>query len=126
MSKRDLSGALARSVSSAAKQNDDEKFQRAEEYLETKAGKAAPIAPNTPEPKVERKKVVRDTFSFPEDDYQDIKRLQDKLIKQGYAATKSEALRLSLKVALGLKGKDLEEAFLRLEKLKPGRPRARK
>ena len=123
MSKRDLSGALAQTVSSATRRSADKKFDRAEEYLETEAHGAAPIAPNAPKKPEPRKKVVRDTFSFPQDDYQDIRLLQDRMIALGHVATKSEALRLGLKVALALNDQDLEGFFLELEKLKPGRPK---
>ena len=123
MSKRDLSGALAQTVSSATRKSADKKFDRAEEYLETEAQGATPIAPNAPRKSPPRKKVVRDTFSFPQDDYQDIRRLQDRMIALGHVATKSEALRLGLKVALALNDQDLEGFFLELEKLKPGRPK---
>ena len=125
MSKRDLTGALAQTVSSATKADAAKKFDRAEEYLETDAKKAAPIAPNAPSQKLapKRKKVIRDTFSFPQEDYLDIKRLQDRLISMGLVITKSEALRLGLKAALGLDDKALEEQFQELEKLKPGRPK---
>lgn len=123
MSKRDLSGALAQTVSSANKRGASKKFDRAEEYLEKEAQGAAPIAPNAPKKKPARKKVVRDTFSFPQDDYQDIRSLQDRMIALGHVATKSEALRLGLKVALALNDQDLEGFFLELEKLKPGRPK---
>lgn len=123
MSKRDLSGALAQTVAGAKKKGSDQKFERAEQYLETEARGASPIAPNAPKKKPPRKKVVRDTFSFPQDDYQDIRRLQDRMIALGHVATKSEALRLGLKVALALNDQDLEGFFLELEKLKPGRPK---
>ncbi len=125
MSKRDLSGALAQSVSSATKRGAGKKFERAEEYLEKEAQSAAPIAPNAPAARKAppRKKVVRDTFSFPQDDYQDIRHLQDRMIALGHVATKSEALRMGLKAALALNDQDLEGVFLELEKLKPGRPK---
>ena len=123
MSKRDLSGALAQTVSSVSKKGADKKFDRAEKYLESEARGAEPIAPNAPKKAPPRKKVIRDTFSFPQDDYQDIRRLQDRMIALGHVATKSEALRLGLKVAMALNDQDLEGFFLELEKLKPGRPK---
>ncbi len=128
----DLGRALSRSVALVASRAADDRFAadrfaKADAYLEETA--APPIAPNAPAaadgpPAVPaRAKVVRDTFSFPQDDYQLIKAIQDRLIGAGVVATKSEVLRLGLRTLEQLETRALTDGFGQIKKLKPGRPR---
>ncbi|HYE01083.1 MAG TPA: hypothetical protein VEH84_16990 [Alphaproteobacteria bacterium] len=123
--KFDLGGALARTVAAAAKPED--RFAKAESFLESRS--LPPIAPNAPRleepppaPKPPREKVIRDQFSFPEEDHALLAILQKKLLGVGTVATKSELVRLGLAVLDSMAPQEVAEAHAKLRKLKPGRP----
>lgn len=126
--KRDLGKALDVSLAKADAGRLADRAERAERYLNEEGRQAEPIAPNAPRPpaakpvRPKRKPVVRDTFSFPEEDYALIGTLRDRLMGAGVAATKSELLRLGLLTLAELSGPELAEAYARVRKLKPGRP----
>lgn len=94
----------------------EERFSRADVALgsaqnEVKSSKAGT-----------RKKVIRDNFSMPENDYALIEEIRERLIKDhAIVRNKSEILRAGLKVLQTLNSGELLDAAEKVELLKPGR-----
>jgi hypothetical protein len=85
---------------------------------------AKPEKKHKKEKKVESKvKVVRDSFTMPQADYDLIAVLKQKALKSGLHVKKSELLRASLKVLVKLSAAQLNRAISGLEKIKTGRPK---
>lgn len=89
--------------------------------LDAKPKKAAEKAP-VAEKKNERAKVVRDSFTFPESDYQKISELKKSCLALGVHAKKSEILRAGLVLLSQLSGEELKKTISAVEKIKTGRP----
>lgn len=68
-------------------------------------------------------KVVRDSFSMPQADYDLIAALKQKALKTGLHVKKSELLRASLQVLSKLSAAQLKRVVSGLEKIKTGRPK---
>ena len=95
----------------------NERFARAEVAL----GEAQPSS-RAPRRKA-RAKVVRDTFSMPEDDYGIIEEVRQRLIREhATVKNKSEVLRAGLRLLQTLDSEDLLQAAEDVVSLKPGRP----
>ena len=68
------------------------------------------------------KKVVRDNFSMPAQDYALIEEMRERLIRDhNLARNKSEVLRAGLLALAGMNRSELAEAIARVQVLKPGR-----
>lgn len=89
------------------------KFENAESVLEQ---------PNTKDVEEKPKKVVRDSFTFPEEDINLIGELKGRYLKQAINATKSEIVRAGLHALSQMDDKELVEILQQLEKVKTGRP----
>lgn len=68
-------------------------------------------------------KVVRDSFTMPQADYDLIADLKQKALKAGLHVKKSELLRASLQALSKLTAVQLKRALSGLEKIKTGRPK---
>lgn len=68
-------------------------------------------------------KTIRDTFTLPEDDYVIIKHSRKRLLKQEISVTKSEIIRIGLKVLQEMSDKDLKDCYNLIKKVKIGRPK---
>ncbi|MDD5056949.1 MAG: hypothetical protein PHQ60_03675 [Sideroxydans sp.] len=68
-------------------------------------------------------KVVRDSFTMPQADYDLIAELKAKALKSGLHVKKSELLRVSLQALSKLGEAQLKKAISGLEKIKTGRPK---
>lgn len=76
------------------------------------------------EKKAESKvKVIRDSFSMPQADYDLIAALKQKALQGGLHVKKSELLRASLQALSKLSVVQLKRAISSLEKIKTGRPK---
>ncbi len=82
-----------------------------------------------PKPEVEKvakskkaSKVIRDSFTFPETDYQKISELKKTCLALGVNAKKSEILRAGLHALDSLDKDRLKDLISRIEKIKTGRP----
>jgi hypothetical protein len=71
----------------------------------------------------EKVKVVRDSFSMPQADYDLIAALKQKALQGGLHVKKSELLRASLQTLSKLSVAQLKRAVSGLEKIKTGRPK---
>ena len=67
-------------------------------------------------------KVIRDSFTFPESDYQKISELKKSCLAIGVNAKKSEILRAGLHALVALEKEKLRELISKIEKIKTGRP----
>ncbi|NNM83520.1 MAG: hypothetical protein HKL98_13095 [Burkholderiales bacterium] len=67
-------------------------------------------------------KVKRDSFTFPESDYEKISELKKTCLAMGINAKKSEILRAGLHALAALDQEGLKSMVSRVEKIKTGRP----
>lgn len=74
--------------------------------------------------KTAKAKVIRDSFSFPEDDYLKITELKKTCLAEGIHVKKGELLRAGLKLLANLSIDELKQAVEQVEKVKTGRPSA--
>ena len=87
------------------------------------AKKASSVkAKPAPEQKVKKPKLVRDSFTFPKDEYQAIAGLKQKALGLNHSAKKSEILRAGLMLLNGLNDKAFLSALAKVPALKTGRP----
>lgn len=134
--KINLKSALAASIG-AEQQSVADRFKRAESLLGEKAPEPQAEPPAslqetlasdqaTPRklpaalPKIER--VIRDSFTMPENDHRRIAELQERCLQAGVAVTKSEIVRAGLIALQKLPLADLRQYVEAVEKMKPGRP----
>ena len=68
-------------------------------------------------------KVVRDSFTMPQNDYAKIGELKQACLKAGIHAKKSELLRAGLHALCKLNALQLKQAIMRMEQIKTGRPK---
>ena len=87
------------------------------------AKKASSVkAKPAPEQKVKKPKLVRDSFTFPKDEYQAIAGLKQQALGLNHSAKKSEILRAGLMLLNGLNDKAFLSALAKVPALKTGRP----
>jgi hypothetical protein len=84
--------------------------------------KAATSAQPAAETKPKKPKLVRDSFTFPKDEYQAIAGLKQKALGLKHSAKKSEILRAGLKLLNSLNDKAFLAALTNVPALKTGRP----
>lgn len=90
---------------------------------------AKPSVKDAPRPdakkqkKEHKKKVVRDSFTMPQNEYQKIAEIKAICLKARMHVKKSEVLRAGLKALAGLNATQLKRALSELEKIKTGRPK---
>jgi len=88
------------------------------------------VAAEKPEKKIkkekkaeEKVKVVRDSFTMPQIDYDLIAEIKQKALKVGLHVKKSELLRAGLQALSKLNSAQLKQTISNLEKIKTGRPK---
>ena len=84
--------------------------------------KAATTAQPAAETRLKKPKLVRDSFTFPKDEYQAIAGLKQKAHGLKHSAKKSEILRAGLKLLSSLNDKAFLAALANVPALKTGRP----
>lgn len=85
--------------------------------------KAAPQPAAKKTKKEHKVKVVRDSFTMPQSEYQKIAEIKAVCLKARMHVKKSEVLRAGLKLLAGLNAAQLMRALGNLEKIKTGRPK---
>lgn len=115
--KKDMRKALGTSLK-AEENAVKSRFERAETVL---AKTAAAVTPGARETQREDR-VVRDSFTIPSDEYEQIASLKQRGLARGVSATKSEILRAGLATLKGMDDKKLAETLARVPKVKTGRP----
>ena len=83
---------------------------------------AQPKAKPAAEQKAKKPKLVRDSFTFPKDEYQAIAGLKQKALGLNHSVKKSEILRAGLMLLNGLNDKAFLSALAKVPALKTGRP----
>jgi flagellar basal body-associated protein FliL len=76
--------------------------------------------------KSDKKKVIRDSFSFPEQDYHKISELKKICLSAGVHVKKGEILRAGLNLLTSLKLSELLKAVEKVERVRTGRPKSDK
>jgi len=84
--------------------------------------KAATTTQPAAEAKLKKPKLIRDSFTFPKDEYQAIAGLKQKALGLKHSAKKSEILRAGLKLLNSLNDKAFFVALTNVPALKTGRP----
>lgn len=74
--------------------------------------------------KLPKAKVIRDSFSFPEQDYLKISELKKICLAEGIHVKKGEILRAGLGLLSGLTVEQLKQTVAQVERVKTGRPKA--
>lgn len=72
--------------------------------------------------KPKKPKMVRDSFTMPQEDYATIASIKERCLKAGVSTKKSEVLRAALQRLAALSDASLVKAVNSLEKIKTGRP----
>lgn len=90
------------------------------------AVKAAAIPSGKKAKKDHKVKVVRDSFTMPQIEYQKIAEIKAASLKAGLPVKKSEVLRAGLQALAALTPAQMQRALAGLEKIKTGRPKASK
>ena len=114
MSRR-MKDALGASIK-AEEQAVQERFDRADALFARHESPAPPLAVEEP------RRVVRDSFTMPADDYALIDRLRQRCLGAGVSVNKSEVLRAGLSALTRLSDEELRAMVEQLEKVKTGRP----
>jgi isochorismate synthase EntC len=70
-----------------------------------------------------KNKVVRDSFTMPQKEYQKITLIKERCLKAGQPIKKSEVLRAGLNALCDMDAAQLKQALAGLEKIKTGRPK---
>ena len=76
--------------------------------------------------KTTKTKVIRDSFSFPEQDYRKISELKKTCLAAGVQVKKGEILRAGLNLLTKLNLSELTQVIEQIEKVKTGRPNSAK
>jgi hypothetical protein len=127
MARRDMKSALKGSMLSEEKAIET-RFEKAEALF---AAKSAPtiietkinaVKPKKAQP-AEKVKVIRDSFTMPQTDYDLINLLKKRSVKAGFEITKSEIIRAGLKTLNQMQDNDFLDSLAQIEKVKTGRPK---
>ena len=94
----------------------------AKKTLLEKAPSPAKAAAKKPK-KEHKEKVVRDSFTMPQSEYQKIAAIKETCLKAGLPVKKSEVLRAGLKALVKMNAAQLKRSLAGLEKIKTGRPK---
>ena len=86
------------------------------------ASVVAPASPATTSVPLVKQKLVRDSFTMPKREYEQIGLLKARLLKQERAIKKGELLRAGIAALSAMPDADLLAAVERIQRLKTGRP----
>lgn len=128
MVRKNMKSALANSL-----QAEDEAVKSRFEKAESLFGDRSSDIPKTdlsqeasqsppPPPKAKKPKVIRDSFTIPNDDYELISETRQRCLQSAVNVTKSEVIRAGLHALQQLNDEELVQVFGGLEKIKTGRP----
>lgn len=112
MKKKSMKDALGKSIQAEELAVKD-RFEKADTVMG--------LTPKGPKA-VEKKPVIRDTFTIPDFDYELFAQLQDRLLSLGKSVNKSELVRAGLHALFAMKNQDLLNQVAGITKIKTGRP----
>ena len=116
---------LEPSIESIINKKDSTKSSVASEATETNEAVKTVESDATPpikKSKIVKAKVIRDSFSFPEQDYLKISELKKTCLAAGVHVKKGEILRAGLHLLTQLNLAELKQAVEQVEKVQTGRP----
>ena len=124
MAKRDMKAALKNSIA-VEEQSVQNRFEKAETLLgESRREKLPADAKKLLQEENEKKeKVVRDSFTMPQSDYELIAALKSRSLNSGIQTNKSEILRAGLLALFQMSETDFLDKIGDVEKIKTGRPK---
>ena len=120
-----MKAALSKSIENERATVED-RFSKAEKILGGGRKDRKPPEEKAPKPKSKavRPKIIRDSFTLPENDYRLLGKIKQECMRGGIDTNKSEIVRAGLKVLAEMDRGELQEAFKRVEKIKAGRPKS--
>jgi hypothetical protein len=102
--------------------NNSETERQKSVKTKTKAKATTAKRKNSTKSKTEAGKVIRDSFTMPEDDYALIDKTQRRFMRLAIMLNKGEILRAGLHALEELSNAELKELSVKVEKVKTGRP----
>lgn len=121
MPKKDMKAALGASLK-AEERSVRSRFEKAESLLGKAGGEK-----RLPAPKENgARRVIRDSFTIPDGEYELISLIKKRCMKVGISANKSEVLRAGLAALDAMRDKELARVFGELDRVKTGRPPSKK
>ncbi len=120
MAKKDMKSALKNSLSVEEKSVQD-RFEKAETLFGD--NKMEGLSPEIKIRREEKIKVVRDSFTMPQTDYELITALKKRSLESGIQTTKSEILRAGLSALNQMTEVEFVSRIEAVEKIKTGRPK---
>ncbi len=117
MAKKDFGAGITKSII-AETQKIQDRFAKAEQLLEPES---IPTQPEPEKPK-NRKRVIRDSFTLPTDDYELITTIRERCLDNRITINKSEVIRAGLHALNEMSDEELLIVVDSLTKIKTGRP----
>ena len=117
MAKKDFGAGITKSII-AETQKIQDRFALAEQLLEPES---IPTQPEPEKPK-NRKRVIRDSFTLPTDDYELITTIRERCLDNRITINKSEVIRAGLHALNEMSDEELLVVVDSLTKIKTGRP----
>lgn len=115
MARKGMKDAMGASIKAEEKAVKD-RFEKADSILTGGRKKSVAEAPA-----VDESKVIRDSFTMPEADYELIEPLKKRCMKTGIGVNKSELLRAGLQALTRMSDSELTHLIGHLQRIKPGR-----
>ena len=122
MAKKDMKAALKSSLLGEEK-SVNARFEKAESLLGSSDKKRGTLPQEKKIGQQEKAKVVRDSFTMPQVDYELISVLKNRSLNSGVQTTKSEILRAGLLALDQMNETDFLNKLRIVEKIKTGRPK---
>lgn len=122
MAKKDMKSALKNSLSVEEKSVQD-RFEKAETLFGDSKQESLSRDKKLKHKEQEKVKVVRDSFTMPQTDYELITALKNRSLNSGVQTTKSEILRAGLLALDQMTDTDFLDKLENVEKIKTGRPK---
>lgn len=117
MAKKDLGAGISKSIK-AETQKVQDRFALAEQLLESESVPKI----SEPEKQKKQKRVVRDSFTLPGDDYELITTIRERCLDSRVTINKSEVIRAGLHALNEMSETELLATVESLTKIKTGRP----
>lgn len=116
---KDIKSALIKSVEDE-RNTFNERFAKAESLLNDNR---SILEPKEKPKTIGKLKMVRDSFTLPENDYALIEKIKIDCMKAGVDANKSEIIRAGLHALSSMNQNDLKTSMSLVNRIKPGRPK---
>jgi hypothetical protein len=118
--------AAAKKPAASAKTKSAKPAKAVKAALKSAKSGAKPRVTTVEKDKVKKPKLVRDSFTMPEAEYQVLGDVKKACLKAGIAVKKSELLRVGVALLKGLDSARLKDLIAALPPLKAGRPKQEK